>query len=64
MHKMRTISVDDLGVCQSVTRLCRANTAERIEVLLGVETWDPRNIVLDRSPDFDPRIRCGLRQKI
>jgi len=30
-----------------------ANTAERLEVLLGMEPLrDPRNIVLDETPDF------------
>jgi len=37
----------------SLSRGFTANTAERIEVLLGVETFgDPRHIVLDGSPDF------------
>jgi len=57
MHKMRTIAIDErrLFVCLSCgfTRLRCANTAEWIEVLLGVETFlDPRSIVLDGSPDF------------
>jgi len=40
------------GVCQSVTRHSCANMAERIEVLLGVETFrDPRKVVLDGNPD-------------
>jgi len=40
------------GVCQSVTRLRCANTAARIEVLLGVKTLgDPTNIVWDESFD-------------
>jgi len=30
--------IADPAVCLSVTRLCCANTAERIEVLLGVRT--------------------------
>jgi len=39
--------------CKSVMHLRCANTVERIEVLLGVETpGDTRNIVLDGSPDF------------
>jgi len=35
---MRSIAIDDSGVCQSVTRLRCANTAERIEVLLEIDT--------------------------
>jgi len=36
----------------SVTQLRCANSDERIGVLLGVETFgDPRNNVLDESPD-------------
>jgi len=38
MQEMRTIAIDDPGVCQSVTRLRCANTTERIEVLFGVVT--------------------------
>jgi len=58
MHKTRTIAIDDpgrLSVCLlcGFTRLRCANTAERIGVLLGVETLgDPRNTVYDESPDF------------
>jgi len=34
-------------------QLCYANMPEWIEVLRGLETLeDPRNIVLDRNPDF------------
>jgi len=41
------------SVCQSVTQLHCANTAERIEVLLGVETLaETGNPVLDGSSDF------------
>jgi len=41
------------SVSLSVRQLHCANTAERIEVLLRVDTLgDPRNIVLDGSPDF------------
>jgi len=37
-----------MSICLSVTWLRCANTAERIEVLVGVETLrDRRNIVLD-----------------
>jgi len=48
MHEMQTIV---MSVCKfvglSVTRLCGANTDERIDVLLWVETLgDPKNIVL------------------
>jgi len=42
----------------SLSHDCCANTAFRIEVLLGVETFgDPKNIVLDGSPNFQ---RCVL----
>jgi len=55
MHELQTIATDD-------TRLCWANTAEQIEVLLPVEPLgEPRNITLDGNPDF-PQIRCGLHQ--
>jgi len=41
------------SVSLRVTRLRSANTAERIQLLRGVETaMDPRNTVLDASPDF------------
>jgi len=44
---MRTIAIDDPGVCQSVTRAGCAKTAERIDVLFGVKTHgDPKNIAL------------------
>jgi len=67
MHETRTIAIDNPGrllVCKfvslSITRLRCANMSEQIEVLLQVETLkDPRDIVLDGSPDFLPRIRCG-----
>jgi len=57
MREVRTTAIDDpgrLSVCLSraFTRHRCANTAERIEVLLGVETGDARNFVLDASPDF------------
>jgi len=60
MHEAQNIAIDDPGVCEyvglsilSVIRLCSANTAERIEVLLGVETLgDTRNVILDRSANF------------
>jgi len=39
MHEKRTIAISDPGVCQSVSRLCYANTTEQIEVLLlGMRT--------------------------
>jgi len=52
-------------VCLSVTRLCLAKTAVRIEVLFGVETGgDARPIVLDGGPDpptvGGAFIQCGL----
>jgi len=41
------------GVCQSVTRLRCANTAERIDILLEVEiSGNPRNILSDEGLDF------------
>jgi len=51
-HQMCTIAINDTGVClsvcQSVTRAGCVKTAERIDVLFGVETpGDRRNIVLD-----------------
>jgi len=58
MHEMRTIAIDDPGrlsvsLPRGFIQLRCANTAERIEVLLRVETLgDPRNIVLDRSRNF------------
>jgi len=59
MHEMRTIAIDDAVawacVILSVIRLRCANTADRMEVLLGwkfLGTHYARNIVslLDRSP--------------
>jgi len=45
MHEMWSIAIDDPERL-SVTRLRYANTAEWIDVLLGVEPFvDPRNIV-------------------
>jgi len=42
-----------VNVSLSAMQLRCANMAERIEVLLGLETLgDPRNIVLDTSLDF------------
>jgi len=58
MHETRTIAIDDpgrLSTCMShgFTRLRCANTAERIEVLLVVETLgDAGNIILHGSSDF------------
>jgi len=53
---MRTNAIDDpgrLSVCMCFTRFRRANTAERTEVLLEMETLgDRRNTVLDGSPYF------------
>jgi len=56
MHKIRTIAIDMFPTSVSLSRgfieLRCANTAERIEVLLGMETLgDLRNIVLDGGPD-------------
>jgi len=48
-----------MSVCLSVTRLHCAKTAERIEVLFGIETYgDPGHIVLDGGAD-PPRRRGG-----
>jgi len=42
-------------------QLCCTNTAERIEVLLGVETLgDPRNFVFDGSPDLPHRFNAAF----
>jgi len=43
---LRSIILASVSLCLSQGRLCK--TAERIEVLFGVETpGDPRNIVVD-----------------
>jgi len=58
-------AIDVPDVCQSVclsrgfTRLRWANTAERIEVMLGVKNLG--DLVLDEGSRFPSRIRCGLR---
>jgi len=53
MHEVRTTTIDDPGVCLSVTRVGCAKTAEQIDVLFEVETSvSPRNIALDGIPDF------------
>jgi len=45
---MWTNAIDDLGVYQSVTLAGCAKTAERIDVLFGMETpGNPRNTILD-----------------
>jgi len=45
MHEIRTIAIDDPGICQTVMWLHLALTAERVNVLFGVETLgDLRNI--------------------
>jgi len=53
--EMRAIASDDpiaWCVCQSITWLCRAKTAERIKVVFGTETRrSSRNILLDGCPD-------------
>jgi len=52
------------SVSLSVTRLHFANTAEWIEVLLGVEILaDPRNIVLNGSFNF-PRVFQAIFDKL
>jgi len=47
MRKMWTIATDDPGVClsHSFTRFRCANTAEGIEVFLGVETLGHPRII-------------------
>jgi len=54
IHESRPIEIDDPVVCLVfVTRLRPAKMAERIDVLLGVETlWHPWNSVSDGSFDF------------
>jgi len=56
MHKMLTIATSvPVAWCVnlSVTLLRPAKTAERIDVLVEVETvGDPRNIVLNGGPDL------------
>jgi len=63
---MRTIAIDDLGVCRPVspsvchargfTRIRCAKTAKQIEVLLGVKIPEgPMNIELDESSDTPRR---------
>jgi len=45
---MRSVAIDNPDVSLSVTRAGCANTAERIDVLFGVDTpGNPRNIALD-----------------
>jgi len=66
---MQTIATD-VPDCQSVrclsggfTQLWCAKTAEGIEVLFGVKTWGPRNIVLDPHGEREgKRIRCSFCQ--
>jgi len=42
---MRTIVIDDLGVCQSVTRAGCAKTAEPIDFMFAEETsGDPKTL--------------------
>jgi len=52
MHEMQTTAIDDPGrLSCGFTRLRCANTAERIEVLLGVDTLgNLRNTVLQGVP--------------
>jgi len=52
IYEMRTITIDDPDVCQSVWHGAGcAKTAELIDVLFGVETArNPRNIVSDGNP--------------
>jgi len=62
MHQMQTIAINDPGrLSVSVTRLHCANTAERIEVLLGAEpSGHPRNMLSDTSPDFSDRFDAAF----
>jgi len=66
MHKMRTFAIDvsgSLSVCTShgFMRPHSANTAERIEVLLVVETLrDLGNTVLDVVPYFSHGLDAAL----
>jgi len=54
-------TIPGVSVCQSVTRLRCAKTAERIQVLLRMETLgDPRNIILDGSPDFSHGFNAAI----
>jgi len=62
---MRTIAIDVPGVCLSVTRLYAtlfAHTAERIEVLLGMETSGyPRlDLRLDFVFEIGPHFHHGF----
>jgi len=53
MNAMRTIAIDDPGVCLSVMKADGLKTAEQIDVLFGVITFDdPRSKVLDGDPGF------------
>jgi len=50
---LRAIFSVSVSLSHGFMRVCYANIAERIEVLLGVETLqDLRNIVLDEDPNF------------
>jgi len=73
MHKMQTTVTDVPGACPSIclsrssTRLHCVKTAERINILFGVNTLGGlRNIVLDRGTDpptaRERVIRCTLCQ--
>jgi len=43
MHEMRTIAFDDPVEClpRGFTQFCCVNTAERIEIMLGLDSWGP-----------------------
>jgi len=57
MNDMKTIAINDPGVCLSVTRAGCTKEAKRIDVLFEVETpGDAINIVLDKVPI--PRARA------
>jgi len=48
---MQTIVVDDIGICQSVTWLCCAKSAEPINGPVWSEDSVPKNIVLNGGPN-------------
>jgi len=65
MHEIRTIVIDERGVCPPVclsrgsTRLRYAETAKRIKILFGVNILGgPRNILLDGGTS-PPQLRGG-----
>jgi len=62
---MRAVAIDDPGFCLFVTQIRCANIAERIEVLLGVQTLeDPKEHCISQEFRFLPRILCNPCQSI